>query len=214
MSRFCWTLPLLLVAIPLFFPLLYFWASSLHLASSISWVFWLRFLPTASDPTECAQWCPPNSKCVNANIWHCTLGFNSSSGEIITSHSESCDGTEAWREGGIPKLWEEIVGPPESSSLRAAQKHFNKGKREVTAQGSMRGIGNQVLVGGVLRSYTAELGCLCSKYSSDTGSLIFRNLFFMSLLHFVYIVRIFIVLIPHPWTEFFFFFIILSSIVF
>ncbi|XP_005661281.2 adhesion G protein-coupled receptor E2-like [Sus scrofa] len=22
----------------------------------------------ASDPTECAQWCPPNSKCVNANI--------------------------------------------------------------------------------------------------------------------------------------------------
>ncbi|XP_020939319.1 adhesion G protein-coupled receptor E2-like isoform X23 [Sus scrofa] len=45
----------------------------------------------ASDPTECAQWCPPNSKCVNANSCRCTLGFNSSSGEIITSHSESCD---------------------------------------------------------------------------------------------------------------------------
>ncbi|XP_074194198.1 adhesion G protein-coupled receptor E2 isoform X1 [Rhinolophus sinicus] len=46
---------------------------------------------TASASTDCALWCPPNSKCVNATACRCSPGFNSSSGEIFTSSSETCD---------------------------------------------------------------------------------------------------------------------------
>ncbi|XP_008709915.2 adhesion G protein-coupled receptor E2-like [Ursus maritimus] len=44
-----------------------------------------------SAHTDCAQWCPPKSTCVNANACRCSPGFNSSSGEIFTSLLESCD---------------------------------------------------------------------------------------------------------------------------
>ncbi|XP_043767118.1 adhesion G protein-coupled receptor E2-like [Cervus elaphus] len=44
-----------------------------------------------SITTRCAQWCPPNSKCIDANTCRCIPGFTSSTGEIITSHSETCD---------------------------------------------------------------------------------------------------------------------------
>ncbi|XP_061006018.1 adhesion G protein-coupled receptor E2-like isoform X4 [Dama dama] len=44
-----------------------------------------------SITTSCAQWCPPNSKCVDANTCRCIPGFTSSTGEVITSHSETCD---------------------------------------------------------------------------------------------------------------------------
>ncbi|XP_054418067.1 adhesion G protein-coupled receptor E2-like [Pteronotus mesoamericanus] len=47
--------------------------------------------PTASAPTACAPWCPPQSTCVNATACRCLPGFSSSSGEIVTSPSESCD---------------------------------------------------------------------------------------------------------------------------
>uniref|UniRef100_A0A671EKV8 Adhesion G protein-coupled receptor E5 n=2 Tax=Rhinolophus ferrumequinum TaxID=59479 RepID=A0A671EKV8_RHIFE len=46
---------------------------------------------TASASTDCARWCPLNSKCVNATACRCSPGFNSSSGEIFTSSSETCD---------------------------------------------------------------------------------------------------------------------------
>lgn len=45
----------------------------------------------ASASTDCARWCPLNSKCVNATACRCSPGFNSSSGEIFTSSSETCD---------------------------------------------------------------------------------------------------------------------------
>ncbi|KAB0364645.1 hypothetical protein FD754_008801, partial [Muntiacus muntjak] len=45
-----------------------------------------------SIKTRCARWCPPNSKCVDANTCRCIPGFTSSTGEVITSHSETCDG--------------------------------------------------------------------------------------------------------------------------
>ncbi|XP_074194200.1 adhesion G protein-coupled receptor E2 isoform X3 [Rhinolophus sinicus] len=48
-------------------------------------------LQAASASTDCALWCPPNSKCVNATACRCSPGFNSSSGEIFTSSSETCD---------------------------------------------------------------------------------------------------------------------------
>lgn len=41
--------------------------------------------------TRCARWCPPNSKCVDANTCRCIPGFTSSTGEVITSRSETCD---------------------------------------------------------------------------------------------------------------------------
>ncbi|XP_064454580.1 adhesion G protein-coupled receptor E2-like isoform X1 [Mirounga angustirostris] len=45
----------------------------------------------ASAPTDCAQWCPPKSTCVNATACRCSPGFISSSGEMFTSLLESCD---------------------------------------------------------------------------------------------------------------------------
>nr|XP_012422466.1 PREDICTED: EGF-like module-containing mucin-like hormone receptor-like 2 [Odobenus rosmarus divergens] len=45
----------------------------------------------ASAPTDCAQWCPPKSTCVNATACRCSPGFSSSSGKIFTSLLESCD---------------------------------------------------------------------------------------------------------------------------
>ncbi|XP_027404387.1 adhesion G protein-coupled receptor E2-like [Bos indicus x Bos taurus] len=45
----------------------------------------------ASIITRCAQWCPPNSKCVDANTCRCIPGFTSSTGKVITSRSETCD---------------------------------------------------------------------------------------------------------------------------
>uniref|UniRef100_A0A671EPX7 Adhesion G protein-coupled receptor E2 n=1 Tax=Rhinolophus ferrumequinum TaxID=59479 RepID=A0A671EPX7_RHIFE len=45
----------------------------------------------ASASTDCALWCPLNSKCVNATACRCSPGFNSSSGEIFTSSSEICN---------------------------------------------------------------------------------------------------------------------------
>ncbi|XP_054417974.1 adhesion G protein-coupled receptor E2-like [Pteronotus mesoamericanus] len=48
-------------------------------------------LPTAPASTACAPWCPPQSTCVNATACRCLPGFSSSSGEIVTSPSESCD---------------------------------------------------------------------------------------------------------------------------
>ncbi|EPQ07508.1 EGF-like module-containing mucin-like hormone receptor-like 2, partial [Myotis brandtii] len=53
-------------------------------------------IPTASTPEDCAWWCPLNSKCVNATACRCAQGFSSSSGEILTSRFERCDGTGAW----------------------------------------------------------------------------------------------------------------------
>uniref|UniRef100_A0A3Q1LKK6 Adhesion G protein-coupled receptor E2 n=1 Tax=Bos taurus TaxID=9913 RepID=A0A3Q1LKK6_BOVIN len=50
------------------------------------------FIHTASIITRCAQWCPPNSKCVDANTCRCIPGFTSSTGKVITSRSETCDG--------------------------------------------------------------------------------------------------------------------------
>ncbi|XP_045848144.1 adhesion G protein-coupled receptor E2-like [Meles meles] len=44
-----------------------------------------------SAPTDCAQWCPPKSTCVNATACRCSPGFISSSGMIFTSLLESCD---------------------------------------------------------------------------------------------------------------------------
>ncbi|XP_044804174.1 adhesion G protein-coupled receptor E2 [Bubalus bubalis] len=44
-----------------------------------------------SITTRCARWCPPNSKCVDANTCRCIPGFTSSTGEVITSRSETCD---------------------------------------------------------------------------------------------------------------------------
>ncbi|KAK2490104.1 LOW QUALITY PROTEIN: hypothetical protein MC885_014110, partial [Smutsia gigantea] len=49
------------------------------------------FFSSASAPTACARWCPPNSVCVNATACRCNPGFSSASGEIFTSLLESCD---------------------------------------------------------------------------------------------------------------------------
>ncbi|KAF6092088.1 hypothetical protein HJG60_000357 [Phyllostomus discolor] len=46
---------------------------------------------TASVSKDCALWCPPHSTCVNATACRCLPGFSSSSGEIITDLSETCD---------------------------------------------------------------------------------------------------------------------------
>ncbi|XP_025771596.1 adhesion G protein-coupled receptor E2-like [Puma concolor] len=46
---------------------------------------------SASAPTDCAQWCPPKSSCVNATACRCSPGFTSSSGDVFTNRLESCD---------------------------------------------------------------------------------------------------------------------------
>uniref|UniRef100_A0A667GQ83 Adhesion G protein-coupled receptor E2 n=1 Tax=Lynx canadensis TaxID=61383 RepID=A0A667GQ83_LYNCA len=48
-------------------------------------------VPTASAPTDCAQWCPPKSSCVNATACRCSPGFTSLSGDIFTNRLENCD---------------------------------------------------------------------------------------------------------------------------
>uniref|UniRef100_A0ABI8AS50 Adhesion G protein-coupled receptor E2 n=1 Tax=Felis catus TaxID=9685 RepID=A0ABI8AS50_FELCA len=48
-------------------------------------------VPTASAPTDCAQWCPPKSSCVNATACRCSPGFTSSSGDVFTNRLENCD---------------------------------------------------------------------------------------------------------------------------
>ncbi|XP_054418047.1 adhesion G protein-coupled receptor E2-like [Pteronotus mesoamericanus] len=45
----------------------------------------------ASTSMACAPWCPPQSTCVNATACRCAQGFSSSSGEIVTKASETCD---------------------------------------------------------------------------------------------------------------------------
>uniref|UniRef100_A0A667G0M0 Adhesion G protein-coupled receptor E2 n=1 Tax=Lynx canadensis TaxID=61383 RepID=A0A667G0M0_LYNCA len=46
---------------------------------------------SASAPTDCAQWCPPKSSCVNATACRCSPGFTSLSGDIFTNRLENCD---------------------------------------------------------------------------------------------------------------------------
>ncbi|XP_043442785.1 adhesion G protein-coupled receptor E2-like [Prionailurus bengalensis] len=46
---------------------------------------------SASAPTDCAQWCPPKSSCVNATACRCSPGFTSSSGDVFTNRLENCD---------------------------------------------------------------------------------------------------------------------------
>ena len=43
-------------------------------------------------------------------------------------------------------MWEDTMGPPEPSAMGAAQKVFNKRNIKVTAQESMRGVGNLVFM--------------------------------------------------------------------
>lgn len=64
------------------------------------------------------------------------------------------------------------MGPPEPSAIGAAQKYFNKRNIKVTAQESMRGVGNLVFMISWKRaeSQHTELGY-------DTGSLTVRKLF-------------------------------------
>uniref|UniRef100_A0A8C9JUM7 Adhesion G protein-coupled receptor E2 n=1 Tax=Panthera tigris altaica TaxID=74533 RepID=A0A8C9JUM7_PANTA len=62
-------------------------AGSLHFLSLLTVVL----VPTASAPTDCAQWCPPKSSCVNATACRCSPGFTSLSGDIFTNRLENCD---------------------------------------------------------------------------------------------------------------------------
>ncbi|XP_037001717.2 adhesion G protein-coupled receptor E5 isoform X1 [Artibeus jamaicensis] len=45
----------------------------------------------ASASTACAPWCPPHSTCVNGTACSCLPGFISSSEDIITDASETCE---------------------------------------------------------------------------------------------------------------------------
>ncbi|XP_078299407.1 adhesion G protein-coupled receptor E2 isoform X2 [Panthera onca] len=45
----------------------------------------------AQKTSDCARWCPLNSRCVNATACRCSPGFTSSSGDIFTNRLENCD---------------------------------------------------------------------------------------------------------------------------
>ncbi|XP_045348242.1 adhesion G protein-coupled receptor E2 isoform X6 [Leopardus geoffroyi] len=45
----------------------------------------------AQKTSDCARWCPLNSRCVNATACRCSPGFTSSSGDVFTNHLENCD---------------------------------------------------------------------------------------------------------------------------
>nr|XP_045718815.1 adhesion G protein-coupled receptor E2-like isoform X2 [Mirounga angustirostris] len=84
----------------------------------------------ASAPTDCAQWCPPKSTCVNATACRCSPGFISSSGEMFTSLLESCDGTRAWGGGEARIRRGEMVEHPEPSASLTAAPSTSSRKRE------------------------------------------------------------------------------------
>ncbi|XP_044903120.1 adhesion G protein-coupled receptor E2 isoform X4 [Felis catus] len=45
----------------------------------------------AQKTSDCARWCPLNSRCVNATACRCSPGFTSSSGDVFTNRLENCD---------------------------------------------------------------------------------------------------------------------------
>ncbi|XP_045709019.1 adhesion G protein-coupled receptor E2-like isoform X1 [Phyllostomus hastatus] len=51
----------------------------------------------ASASLACAPWCPRHSTCVNATTCRCLPGFNSSSANIITDPTETCDDIDECR---------------------------------------------------------------------------------------------------------------------
>ncbi|XP_058381398.1 adhesion G protein-coupled receptor E2-like [Diceros bicornis minor] len=48
-------------------------------------------IPTASAPTACARWCPPNPPCINANACRCFPGFSSLSPDVVTGPLKNCE---------------------------------------------------------------------------------------------------------------------------
>ncbi|XP_053753212.1 adhesion G protein-coupled receptor E2 [Panthera pardus] len=51
----------------------------------------------AQKTSDCARWCPLNSRCVNATACRCSPGFTSSSGDIFTNRLENCDDIDECR---------------------------------------------------------------------------------------------------------------------
>ncbi|XP_046950673.1 adhesion G protein-coupled receptor E2-like isoform X1 [Lynx rufus] len=45
----------------------------------------------AQKTSDCARWCPLNSRCVNATACRCSPGFTSLSGDVFTNRLENCD---------------------------------------------------------------------------------------------------------------------------
>ncbi|XP_058583691.1 adhesion G protein-coupled receptor E5 isoform X3 [Neofelis nebulosa] len=54
-------------------------------------VLWTLFEAESQKTSDCARWCPLNSRCVNATACRCSPGFTSLSGDIFTSRLENCD---------------------------------------------------------------------------------------------------------------------------
>uniref|UniRef100_A0A8C9CU85 Adhesion G protein-coupled receptor E2 n=1 Tax=Panthera leo TaxID=9689 RepID=A0A8C9CU85_PANLE len=51
----------------------------------------------AQKTSDCARWCPLNSRCVNATACRCSPGFTSLSGDIFTNRLENCDDIDECR---------------------------------------------------------------------------------------------------------------------
>ncbi|XP_042784615.1 adhesion G protein-coupled receptor E5 isoform X1 [Panthera leo] len=54
-------------------------------------VLWTLFEAESQKTSDCARWCPLNSRCVNATACRCSPGFTSLSGDIFTNRLENCD---------------------------------------------------------------------------------------------------------------------------
>ncbi|XP_015413908.1 PREDICTED: CD97 antigen-like [Myotis davidii] len=76
--------------------------SAFHILQALCvWLILLEDGPQNTRASACRRPCPANSICFNGNTCRCDRGFRSSSGKIIISHGEACEGTEAWGGGGL-----------------------------------------------------------------------------------------------------------------
>uniref|UniRef100_A0A8C9KGP5 Adhesion G protein-coupled receptor E2 n=1 Tax=Panthera tigris altaica TaxID=74533 RepID=A0A8C9KGP5_PANTA len=63
----------------------------------LHWLLTVVSVLSPFAPTDCARWCPLNSRCVNATACRCSPGFTSSSGDIFTNRLENCDDIDECR---------------------------------------------------------------------------------------------------------------------
>ncbi|GAB5567827.1 adhesion G protein-coupled receptor E2 isoform X1 [Prionailurus iriomotensis] len=63
------------------------WSSKLRLLTQLL----LPLGAAAQKTSDCARWCPLNSRCVNATACRCSPGFTSLSGDVFTNRLENCD---------------------------------------------------------------------------------------------------------------------------
>ena len=211
MSRVFWGFSLLVAAIQHFPPLLYYWVSSMQLTSSVSWVFWpwsssaqtLHVVLSGALQTPNVLMPPPVAAFQDS---HLQLGKSSPATQRLVMVQRLGNGINL-RVAYAGGWYIEIVGGHNGASRAlshgSSTEVFNKSNIKVTAQESMRGVGNLVFMISWERaeSWRSRAGLPGAKCSSDTGSLTFRKLFYLSV-HYLLVCKPEVVIVPTPygWT--------------